>query len=201
MMRLHSVFLLIPFAILSCKQHDNKEATCQELLARSRNYLHEFYTTNDSNYLRLSRAVVDSIDCNSFAYKVFYPKVALFYLMKDYENGIAYITSLEEDKFQRPYMKAMFLNHFKAQQCLERSDTACHHSLYLELVHTIENYLNTHKDFDALLDLYVFKSQIYPKENLLHEIDSIKGKGLYNTDYMDALYESVNEGRYLNLRP
>lgn len=187
--------LLLVGSLLCCK-HNREENICQEQLNRSRNYLNEFYLTNDSDYLAHSKFTLDSIDCDSFKHRVSNIKLSLYYLMKDYENGIMYVETLEDMEFQRPYMKAMFLNNFKALLCIEKKDTTCYSYYYKEIITEIEDYLDENKDIDALVDLYVFKSKIYPKAILLSEIDTLKAKGQYNHDYLNALYESVNNGIY-----
>jgi len=194
-MQIKSVYFLITLLLLSCNQN-NKEEKCEEQYNRAKDYLNEYYLTNNKDYLNLLRLTIDSINCDTFRYSLSGIKITLYLLMEDYESGIVYLDSLLPDKFAKPYSKNMYLNSFKALICEKDDNTICRNDYYKQIENEIEKYIRDKIDKEALVDLYFIKSKIHGKEILLNEIDSLKTINQYDTDYLDVLHETINKVYY-----
>lgn len=191
-MRILCVYFFSIIFFLSCKQN-NKEVKCEQQFNRAKNYLSEYYLTNNKDCLYSSILTLDSIECDTLKYKISAVRIPLYLLTVEYEKGIIYVESLDENKFLKPYHKKMYLNNFKALKCKENNDTICKNAHYNEIANEIYSYLQNNTDFETLFDLYIIKSKIEKKERLFHELDSIKKTDIYDNDLLDALCNSLEE--------
>lgn len=188
----HKLILLISllFIISSCKGSSNEDK-CLLLYNNAKENLNTYYETSDEKYLEISKQFIDSINCESFTYKIFDIKISLFTLQKDYIGGINYIKSLDDSKFYKSYQKTMYLNNFQILSGNKSADKNKIDSLYHNTVIEIETYLKDTTDKEAMFDLLTIKSKFLSNDSLLKEIDSIRKTNKYESDFLNAVYETV----------
>lgn len=187
--KLISIISLL-FIIYSCKG-SNSEDTCLQLFNNAKENLNTYYETNNEMYLEISKQYIDSVNCESFTYKIFNIKISLYNLRKDYNGGINYIKSLDENKFYKPYQKTMYLNNFQILLNNDSTDKNNNDSLYNNTVIEIETYLKDKTDKEAILDLLTLKSKFLSKDSLLKEINSIKKTNKYEDDFLNTVYKTI----------
>ena len=93
------MYCLILVSLLLNACYYNAENKCTLLLQKANDNLYQFYISNDTLLLFKAKKCIDSIDCNSFKYKVFITKIILFTLLNEYTAGIEYITTLTISDF------------------------------------------------------------------------------------------------------
>jgi hypothetical protein len=149
----------------------NAEKKCNLFLKNANDNLYQFYTSNDTLSLLRAKNYVDSIDCNSFKYKVFNIKITLFALLNEYSAGIEYIKTLNTADFNKEYQKNMYLKSFEAMLCEVQGDTAKRNKLYMEIIAEIQFYIDKTAKQETLVDLFAIKSKIETKAEILEEIE------------------------------
>ncbi|MDR1198826.1 MAG: hypothetical protein LBK94_07430 [Prevotellaceae bacterium] len=184
-------FMLVGMLLDSCRF--NAENKCTLLLQKANDNLYQFYISNDTLSLLMAKSYVDSIDCNSFKYKVFSIKITLFSLLNEYSAGIEYIKTLNTADFDKEYQKNMYLKSFEAMYWEAQGDTVKSNNLYIEIIANIKSYLNNNADQEALVDLFSIKSKIETKSEILKEIELLKETGKYDNDFLNALVEIQND--------
>jgi hypothetical protein len=183
--------MLVGMLLDSCRF--NAENKCTLLLQKANDNLYQFYISNDTLSLLMAKSYVDSIDCNSFKYKVFSIKITLFSLLNEYSAGIEYIKTLNTADFDKEYQKNMYLKSFEAMYWEAQGDTVKSNNLYIEIIANIKSYLNNNADQEALVDLFSIKSKIETKSEILKEIELLKETGKYDNDFLNALVEIQND--------
>jgi hypothetical protein len=170
----------------------NTEDKCNLLLQKANDNLYQFYTLNDTNSLFKAKSYIDSIDCNSFKYKVFNTKITLFVLLNEYSAGIEYVKTLNTADFHKEYQKNMYLKSFEAMLCEAQGDTVERNNFYIEIIAEIQSYLDKTANQETLADLFAVKSKIETKAEILKEIELLKTTGKYDSDFLNALAEMQN---------
>ncbi|GHU86932.1 hypothetical protein FACS1894153_4590 [Bacteroidia bacterium] len=155
--------------------------------------MYQFYTLNDTVSLFRAKSYMDSIDCNSFKYKVFNTKITLFLLLNEYSAGIEYVKTLDTADFHKEYQKNMYLKSFEAMLCEAQGDTVKRNKFYIEIIAEIQSYLDKNANQETLADLFTVKSKIETKAEIIKEIELLKTTGKYNNDFLNALVEMQNE--------
>lgn len=184
-------FALVSVSLNACSH--NTESKCSLLLQKANDNLYQFYTSNDTLSLLKAKSYVDSIDCNSFKYKVFNTKITLFVLLNEYSAGIEYVKTLNNADFRKEYQKNMYLKSFEAMLCEAQGDTVKSNNLYREIIAEIQSYLYKSANQETLIDLFVIKSKVETKAEILREIDLLKATDKYDDDFLNALAEMQNE--------
>lgn len=153
-MKFNLIFCSVLLFFFSCKAEKNNN--CDTFLRKAKENLNVYYEENDMDYLRIAKTYLDSINCDSFRYKMFNTKTTILLLSKDYKEGIKYISSLDSSSFDRGYMKSMYLNRFKGLESESRSDTIQRNQYYNEGLSAIHSYMNGHPtDKESLFDYYI----------------------------------------------
>jgi len=184
-------FVIISISLNACSH--NNESKCNLLLQKANNNLYQFYASNDTLSLLRAKSYIDSIDCNSFKYKVFNTKITLFMLLNEYSAGIEYVKTLNSTDFHNKYQKNMYLKSFEAMLCEAQGDTIKSNNLYREIISEIQLYLDKTTSKEALADLFVIKSKIETKAEILKEIELLKTKGKYDNDFLNAVAKMQSE--------
>ena len=157
--------------------------------------MYQFYSSNDTALLYIAKEYLDSIDCESFKYKVFSTKTALFILLKEYSEGIKYIKSLNAKNFNQVYQRNMYLKSFEAMQSESMGDTIKSKKLYTEIIEEIQKYLQTNSNREALVDLFYIKSKIERREKVIQEINHLKTTGKYDNNSIDLIIATIANTR------
>lgn len=177
---------LISVSLSACGKNSEKE--CDLLLQKANNNLHQFYLSNDTLLLYRAKNYLDSIDCNSFKYKVFNIKTTLFILLKEFSEGIEYMKTSNTDDFNKPYQRNMYLKTFEAMRYEVKGDTVTSIKLYAEIVDEIKNYLDKNPpNQEVLVDLFITKSKVEKRDKIIQEIELLKSTGKYDNDFLDAV--------------
>lgn len=181
------LFCLVLFSLSlnACKNNSKKK--CDLLLRKANDNLYQFYSSNDTLLLLSAKEYLDSIDCNSFKYKIFNIKTTLFILLKEYSEGIEYIKTLSSADFNRAYQKNMYLKSFEAMQCEAKGDTVSSIKLYAEVAREIQDYLDKNPKQEVLIDLYIVKSKIEKRDAIIRELELLETTGKYNNDFLETL--------------
>ena len=184
---------LVCLSLNACNH--NSERKCDLLLKKANRNLYQFYLSNDTALLYIAKEYLDSIDCESFKYKVFSTKTALFILLKEYSEGIKYIKSLNAKNFNQVYQRNMYLKSFEAMQSESMGDTIKSKKLYTEIIEEIQKYLQTNSNREALVDLFYIKSKIERREKVIQEINHLKTTGKYDNNSIDLIIATIANTR------
>ncbi|BEG99981.1 hypothetical protein [Bacteroides sedimenti] len=65
-----------------------KNYSCDTFLRKAKENLNTFYEKKDINYLRIAKIYLDSIDCDSFRYKMLIQKYLFFYYQRIIKKGL-----------------------------------------------------------------------------------------------------------------
>lgn len=124
---------------------------------------------------------------------MFNMKISIFLLSKDYKRSIQYISSIDAASFEKDYMKSMYLNRLKALESESRLDTIHRNQFYNEGLFAIHSYMSKHPtDKEALYDYYFLKILFNDHTEVIKEIDSLRTQKIYNSSFLDALIEILN---------
>lgn len=190
-MKINIIFYSFLFFLFSCKVE--KDSNCNVLLRKAKENLNSFYNKNDADYLIASKIYLDSINCNSFKYKIFNTKTTILFLLKDYKEGIQYVSSLDSTAFDKNYIKSMYLNRFKALESESRSDTIHRNQYYNEGLSAIRLYMNEHpSDKETLCEYYLFKMLFTDRTEVLREVELLKKQEMYENEFLEVLIETIN---------
>lgn len=188
------ILLCLVLAIVllnACNQHSEQQ--CDLLLKMANDNLYQFYVTTDTLLLVSAKNYIDSIDCNSFKYRVFNSKTTLLILLKKYSEGMEYIKSLNAADFNKPYQKNMYFKNFEALQCEVQGDTVKRNNLYMEIIDEIQSCLKNDINQEILFDLFLFKNKVETHEQILQEIELLRKTGKYENDFIDALATAMTD--------
>ena len=191
-MKINIIFCLTLLILFSCKVERNNN--CHILLLRAKENLNIYYEKKDTNYLRVAKECLDSITCVSYEKRIFNTKTTILLLLKNYKEGVKYISSLDSTFFERSYMKSMYLNRFKALERESMLDTIHRNQYYNEGLCAIFSYMNKHPtDKETLVEYYFFKILFNDHTEVVKEVEALKKQKIFETDFLDALIETLNE--------
>lgn len=192
-----NLFLAILFAfLLGCNEGSGtmNHNDCLDSYSKANSYLNEYHMKGNEKSLRLSLKITESIygSCPDFKEQLTNLKITLLMLLKDYEKGFKFVSSLDADKFESAYKKNLYLKTFKALTLEERGDTLKRDELLQELVNEIQNYIdNNSSDKNAIADLFYTKIRFKSENEVIEEIEQLQQKDIDNKDFYEALKESI----------
>lgn len=150
-------------------------------------YINKYYTNEDKKLLIKAKDLLDSTCDNSN--QIVNTKISLFFLLKNYSEGIKYLNSISNIHFYKPYQKEMYLNTMAA---LAENNAAKRQHYYNSAVIHIMKYLVKHKtDNQALADLYYTQIRFTSKTHVLNEIDNAIKTNLYDNNFLSILKETI----------
>ena len=181
---------------LSCSNGTGvlSDKDCQNNVSKANSYLNDYYIDGNEKSLNLSLSIIDSVFnlCPENKGQLVSLKITLLTLLKEYDKGFEFVNALEEEGFNKPYKRNMYLNTFKALSFEAKGDTMKRDVFFKELADEIESYVNKNpSDKSAITDLFFTKIRFTSKETVLEEIDQMKEKEQARKDFYNALKESI----------
>ena len=167
---------------------------CKNKIAKANSYLNEFYIDGNEKSLIFSLSIIDSVIdlCPENKSQMVSLKITLLTLLKDYEKGFQFVSTLEKEGFDKTYKRNMYMNTFRALSFENKGDTLQRDAILKELADEIGIYVKENPtDKSAIADLYFTKIRFASKENVIKEIDQIKDSDQAGNDFYEALKESI----------
>jgi hypothetical protein len=170
------------------------DEVCQNNVSKANSYLNEYYIDGNEKNLKFSLSIIDSIfnSCPGNNSQLVSLKITLLLLLRDYDGGFEFVKYLEENGFDKPYKRNMYLNTFKALSFEAKGDTIQRNFTFKYIAEEIEGYIKKNPtDKGAITDLYFTKIRFTSKETLIEEIDNMKENEHAGEDFYIALKESI----------
>ncbi len=167
---------------------------CKDNLSRANSYLNEYYIDGNDENLNLSLSMVDSVFnlCPKNKGQFVSLKITLLTLLKDYDKGFEFVSTLEEEEFDKPYKRNMYLKTFKALSFETKGDTIQKDEFLKELANEIESYVKENPtDKSSITDLFFTKIRFTSKEDVIEEINRMQENVATDKDFYEALKESI----------
>lgn len=192
----NSLLVFASLLLFSCfKGTQNlSDKDCQNNLYRANFYLNDYYADGDEESLRLSLSMVDSVFnfCPENKAQSVGLKITLLMLLRDYDQGVEFVNTLDEKGFDKPYKRSMYLSTFKALSCEVKGDSVQRDVYLKKFMDEIENHISRNPmDKSAIADLFFTKIKFYPKEVVMEEIDQLQKNSEIDKEFYEALKESV----------
>ncbi len=113
-------------------------------------------------------------------------------LLKDYEKGFEFVSSLEANRFEKPYQLNMYLKTFKALSFEVKGDTLNRDEVLKDIVDEIQNYVNDNPtEKTAITDLFYIKIRLKSIDDVIEEINRMQKNDVADKDFYEALKESI----------
>jgi hypothetical protein len=120
-------------------------------------------------------------------------------LAKKYQQGYKFTDSLNDSDFKFKYKREMLHDFFVALDFDSKGNTEKSDSIYKEIIHRIQDYINeedkslSNSRIEVYGDLYLVKHMVLDSAAINHEIDTLINKYPHLRDYLEALKETIND--------
>ena len=194
------ITLLIIFVhCMSCHGQAYNSENCIGSLKRAKALLSNYYINNDDSVLHPAMLKLDTaMTCSITQIQATDLKISLLVLLKDYQRGIEFTDSLNNDLFKLSYKKTMYHNYFIALQNEAKGDSAKRNIHLINIIDDIQQFVSDKKRInkEAYYDLFFIKSLIMTKEELNAELTVLQKVHPGNKEFFKILFESLyDEGK------
>lgn len=177
-MYLHLLFIVFIGIFPSCQADSTPQnSKCKGAYNMANSLLNEFYQKADQSKLDTALYIVErNINvCPDYDTRMVNLKIRMLILLKADDRGYKFVDSLDENKFDKPYKKSLYLKNFKAMGLEKRGDSLSRNHQYLEIIDDVLKYIKLHpSDKEAIADLFFIKAKVEEKSKILKSIDTMR---------------------------
>lgn len=149
--------IIIIFFLVSFTQCNNKtkKINCDEINERSAQFINQYYTDNNNEYLDSALFYTDKgIDnCSNYKNILSLRKLNVLTEQQKFSEAIKFIGTFDKEMFSDlPYYQEFLINRFKAMEAIKENDINKRDKYLEECVTMVDNYLLANKvKVDSLL--------------------------------------------------
>ena len=148
--------------------------------------------TSDKYYLQKAINSLDtSIKCETTKDKSINLKITTYFLLKDYNSGLAFVDSLKMEDFNKAYKKELFRDLFKASRLEFIGDSAGSKLIYSHIASNINQVLQqTNSNIlekEAYGNLIFAESKYLPASEISKQLEALKIKFPTESNFIDIL--------------
>lgn len=190
------VFSVFALLITGCngQTKTNSIKDCEFLYKQANSKLNEYHLTNNDSCLDLSLKYTEEAlsICSEYIVRLSDLKITLLMLLRKYKEGYEFVNLMNDNDFDKPYKKSMYLKTFNAFYFESQGNTLRRDSCFKDIEIEIKTYLSKNpSDNDATADLFFTKAKHTDIEIVIKEIEFLQEKDQENVDFLEGLKGTI----------